>query len=232
MRKAWLFALMLMLLLTACGGGVEKDPAAELQAQYAAVGAATLEADITCHYDDEVREYTLLCAYSPGRSTITVLAPSNLSGISAVIEDGKLTLSYEDISLDAGTYSAAAISPVAALPKLMEAAAVGYVTEQSEEAVNERTCLRLSCDLSDEPDTLYTTWFDQETLLPLRSEISSGGFVVYEVTWNRFELTERLTTEQEQPGTGAETEPEAGQAIDPAEDPAEDPTTEDQTADG
>ena len=37
MRKALLFAPMLMLLLTACGGGGEKvDPAVELQAQYAA----------------------------------------------------------------------------------------------------------------------------------------------------------------------------------------------------
>ena len=47
MRKALLFAPMLMLLLTACGGGGEKvDPAAELQAQYAALGSATMEADV------------------------------------------------------------------------------------------------------------------------------------------------------------------------------------------
>ena len=117
MRKALLFAPMLMLLLTACGGGGEKvDPAAELQTQYAALASATMEADITCHYDDEVRTYTLLCAYTPGESTVTVLAPSNLSGISATVSDGKLQLSYEDISLDAGTYSAAAISPVAPPP--------------------------------------------------------------------------------------------------------------------
>ena len=51
MRKALLFAPMLMLLLTACGGGGEKvDPAAELQAQYAALGSATMEADVICHY--------------------------------------------------------------------------------------------------------------------------------------------------------------------------------------
>ena len=44
---------MLMLLLTACGGGGEKvDPAAQLQSQYAALASATMEADITCHYDD------------------------------------------------------------------------------------------------------------------------------------------------------------------------------------
>ena len=75
---------------------------------------------------------------------------------------------------------------------------------------------------------LLRLWQDQETLLPLRSEISSGGFVVYEVTWNRFELTERLAAEEGQPGTDAGTEPEAGQTADPAEES----TQEDQTADG
>ena len=189
MRKALLFAPMLMLLLTACGGGGEKDPAAELQAQYAAVESAVMEADITCHYEDEVRTYTLLCDYTPAKSTVTVLSPTNLAGISATVADGTLSLSYEDISLDAGGYSAAAISPVAALPKLMTAAASGYVTERSEETLGERPCLRLACDLPDDEGTLYTTWYDQQTLLPLRSEISSDGTMVFEVAWTRFELT-------------------------------------------
>ena len=188
MRKALLFAPMLMLLLTACGGE-EKDPAAELQAQYANLTGAVMEAEVSCHYADEDRAYTLLCDYAPERSTVTVLSPANLAGISATVENGTLTLSYEDISLDAGGYSAAAISPVAALPKLMQAAASGYVTEKSEETVGERPCLRLACDLPDDEGTVYTTWFDQETLLPLRSEISAEGTVVFEVAWTRFEVT-------------------------------------------
>lgn len=188
MRKALLFAPMLMLLLTACGGGEERDAAAELQAQYAAVASATMEAEVTCHYADEVRAYTLLCAYTPAKSTVTVLSPANLSGISATVTEGALQLSYEDVSLDAGGYSAAAISPVAALPRLMEAAALGYITEQSEEKLEERPCLRLSCDLAGEEGTVYTTWFDQETLLPLRSEIAADGALVFEVAWSRFEV--------------------------------------------
>ncbi len=179
---------MLMLLLTACGGE-EKDPAAELQAQYANLTGAVMEAEVSCHYADEDRAYTLLCDYAPDRSTVTVLSPANLAGISATVENGTLTLSYEDISLDAGGYSAAAISPVAALPKLMQAAASGYVTEKSEETVGERPCLRLACDLPDDEGSVYTTWFDQETLLPLRSEISAEGTVVFEVAWTRFEVT-------------------------------------------
>lgn len=190
MRKATIFALMLLFLLTACGGE-ETDLVTQLQREYAAVEQATVEADIICHYEDEVREYTLLCAYTPKKSTVTVLAPENLSGISATVENGMLTLSYDDISLDAGTYSAASISPVVALPKLLEAAAWGYPAEQSEETMGERTCVRLGCDLSEAPGTVYTTWFDKETLLPLKSEIAADGVLVYEIVWSRFEVTER-----------------------------------------
>ncbi len=216
MRKALLFAPMLMLLLTACGGGEEKaDPAAELQAQYAAVASATMEADVTCHYDSEERIYTLLCAYTPAESTVTVLSPATLSGISATVADGKLTLSYEDVSLDAGGYSAAAISPVAALPRLMAAAASGYVTEQSEEEVNERPCLRLACDLPDDESILYATWFDQETLLPMRSEISVDGEVVFQVAWNRFEVTGR---QEQQPDDGTVQPEDGGTPEEPAPD--------------
>ena len=218
MRKAWLFAPMLMLLLTACGGGGEKDVAASLQQQYAAVSAATLEADVTCHYEGEERTYTLLCAYTPEKSNITVLSPENLAGISATLEGETLTLSYDDISLDAGSYSAASISPVAALPKLMAAAATGYLTEQSEETVSDRPCLRLAFDLSEDEETLYTTWFDQETLLPLQSEISADGAVVFEVSWKRFEITETGEGESAAQEDSSET--------------ASQTTEEDQTAEG
>ncbi len=218
MRKALLFAPMLMLLLTACGGGGEKDVAASLQQQYAAVSAATLEADVTCHYEGEERTYTLLCAYTPEKSNITVLSPENLAGISATLEGETLTLSYDDISLDAGSYSAASISPVAALPKLMVAAATGYLTEQSEETVSDRPCLRLAFDLSEDEETLYTTWFDQETLLPLQSEISADGAVVFEVSWKRFEITETGEGESAAQEDSSET--------------ASQTTEEDQTAEG
>ena len=239
MRKAMLFAPMLMLLLTACGGGGEKvDPAAELQAQYAALASATMEADVVCHYGDEVRTYTLLCAYTPGESTVTVLSPANLSGISATVADGKLHLSYEDVSLDAGGYSAAAISPVAALPRLMAAAGSGYVTEQNEEPVGERNCLRLACDLPDDEGVVYTTWFDRETLLPLRSEISMDGTMLFEVAWNRFEVTGTAAPDEAAPAPDSQNEanpadtpetPEAGASEEPAAsggEPAEDPAAQ------
>ena len=200
MRKAGLFALMLTLLLTACGGE-EKDSAAALQQQYAAVEAAVLEADITCHYDDEVRRYELSCDYTPACSTVTVLAPEELAGISAAVKDGVLTLHYDDISLDAGTCTGVALSPVAVLPKLMEAASGGYVTEESREHLDDRACIRMSCDLQDDTQTVYTTWFDEGSFLPVFSEVACGGRVIHEVAWTCFEVTEQRSVEENLPKT-------------------------------
>ena len=81
----------------------------------------------------------------------------------------------------------------------MTAAASGYVTERSEETLGERPCLRLACDLPDDEGTLYTTWYDQQTLLPLRSEISSDGTMVFEIAWTRFELTAKDSGTAAQP---------------------------------
>lgn len=195
MRKAALFALMLTLPLAACGGE-ERDQAAMLQQQYAAVEEAAMEAELVCHYDGEVRTYALLCAYTPNSSEVTVLAPEELAGISAVVENGALTLRCDDISLDAGTYTDAAASPVAVLPKLMEAAGGGYVTEESAETLGERAALRMTCDLQDDTLTRYTTWFDQESLLPLRSEVAVDGEMLCEVTWTRFEVLRQRPPEE------------------------------------
>jgi len=71
------------------------------------------------------------------------------------------------------------------------------VTEHCRETLEERSCLRLSCDLAEDTDTVYTTWFDEESLLPLRSEICVDGAVVYEVCWSRFEVTERAPAQQD-----------------------------------
>ena len=120
----------------------------------------------------------------------------------------------------------------------MQAAASGYVTEKSEETVGERPCLRLACDLPDDEGSVYTTWFDQETLLPLRSEISAEGTLVFQVAWTRFEVTGQKAADEpaaqpDQPAPDAApdagpAQPEAGApAAENPQSPAADPPAQD-----
>ena len=194
MRKALLFALMmtLCLSLTGCGGETaEKQETEELQMKFQNLSAATVEAELTCHYGDEVRTYTLRCSYTPEESTVEVLAPEDLAGISATLTGEALTLQYDGILLDAGTYSGTEISPMWAVPSMLRAMGQGYPLETGREALGETECLRVTFEMtSSDGGKQYTAvWFD-ENGIPLQGEIALGETVVYTAVLTQFTAEE------------------------------------------
>ena len=83
--------------------------------------------------------------------------------------------------------------------------------------------------MPDDEATVYTTWFDKETLLPLRSEVTSGGEMVFEVAWNRFEVTSQSAPAAPEDGSApgdSSAAPEDGQTEPPAQPEAQPPTPE------
>ena len=194
MRKALLFALMmtLCLSLTGCGGETaEKQETEELQMKFQNLSAATVEAELTCHYGDEVRTYTLRCSYTPEESTVEVLAPEDLAGISATLTGEALTLQYDGILLDAGTYSGTEISPMWAVPSMLRAMGQGYPLETGREALGETECLRVTFEMtSSDGGKQYTAvWFD-ENGIPLQGEITMEETVVYTAVLTQFTAEE------------------------------------------
>ena len=164
MRKALLFALMmtLCLSLTGCGGETaEKQETEELQMKFQNLSAATVEAELTCHYGDEVRTYTLRCSYTPEESTVEVLAPEDLAGISATLTGEALTLQYDGI------------------------------LETGREALGETECLRVTFEMtSSDGGKQYTAvWFD-ENGIPLQGEITLEETVVYTAVLTQFTAEE------------------------------------------
>ena len=194
MRKALLFALMMTLCLSlaGCGGETaEKQETEELQMKFQNLSAATVEAELTCHYGDEVRTYTLRCSYTPEESTVEVLAPEDLAGISATLTGEALTLQYDGILLDAGIYSGMEISPMWAVPSMLRAMGQGYPLETGREALGETECLRVTFEMtSSDGGKQYTTvWFD-ENGIPLQGEIALGETVVYTTVLTQFTAEE------------------------------------------
>ena len=194
MRKALLFALMMTLCLSlaGCGGETaEKQETEELQMKFQNLSAATVEAELTCHYGDEVRTYTLRCSYTPEESTVEVLAPEDLAGISATLTGGALTLQYDGILLDAGTYSGTEISPMWAVPSMLRAMGQGYPLETGREALGETECLRVTFEMtSSDGGKQYTAvWFD-ENGIPLQGEITLEETVVYTAVLTQFTAEE------------------------------------------
>ena len=105
-----------------------------------------------------------------------------------------------------------------ALPSTVIITVVEWEAIARIEPPTEQELLALQGELDGEEGDLYTTWFDQETLLPLRSEISADGVVVFDVAWSRFEITENA------PAESSETEEQAAETT--AAQTAEEQTAE------
>ena len=172
MKRIWIAALCL-LLLSGCG---KARQGASLQERYAAVTRWEIAAEITVHLSDETRQYQITCECdAENGAEIAVTSPRELAGLRADVSPDDLTLTYDDLTLSAGT--AELLSPANCLPWLLRAAATGYVLEEGQETVEGRDCLRLTFDTTgaDGQKVLCTAWFDRETLAPVYSEFSLNG---------------------------------------------------------
>ena len=59
-------------------------------------------------------------------ATITVLSPASISGVSARVEQGGTALEYDGLILDTGDLDAFGLSPMSALPLMVEALCRGH----------------------------------------------------------------------------------------------------------
>ncbi len=186
--------LMLLLLLTGCGG--ESGAQAEqLLAGYAAAESCEMEAAVKCEYSGELKEYVMRCAYTPQESTVTVLAPEALAGLSAVFDAGGCSLCYEEYVLDAGTLGESGLSPAECLPLFVEALRGGYLLEQSREDVNGEEGLRLCMETEEDgTDLCWTVWMKADGT-PFAAEVSEKNELIFRIEFTAFSFGDILNVE-------------------------------------
>jgi len=195
-RKALLFAPMIVLLLLFVGCGEKtEDSVRDVQRRYRDLPVMETETVLRCHYGEEIRDYTLTCAYDRERWVVTVVQPENVSGVAAVFEGEEMKLSYEDVLLDAGPFSGTELTPFWAIPGFFTALGEGYPLEYS----MEEELLRVTFEVTEEngEKRLHTAWFDEEDRV-VRGEIAVEGAVIYEVS-----VTTDTTEEQDDGATAA-----------------------------
>ena len=186
MKRFWILPLCLLVLCSGCGS--KGNGAADIQAQYARVAAAQMEAEVTFHTGQEDRSFTLRCDYTPERSTVTVTAPETVAGITATVSGDGLTIGYDGAVLSAG--SGGLPGPVNALPYLLRALGSGYLLEEGRETLEDTDCYRLTLDTTAAGTAVTcTAWVDAETLLPRYAEFSADGTVLVSVKLLSFSCT-------------------------------------------
>lgn len=174
MKYRILWPLLLVLLLSGCAGG--SGEAESLLAPYRTLQSAQLEAELCCHLETERRSFSVCCTWEreQGAST-TITAPESLAGLTASVSGQELTVSYEGLSLSAG--SLRDIVPANALPWLLRALAEGYLLEAGRESLDGEDCLRLALDNSTPSGgkLLCTVWLRRADALPVYAEFSQDG---------------------------------------------------------
>lgn len=100
-----------------------------------------------------------------------MVAPQLIAGVTARVKPGSTSLEYEGISLGTGELDDYGLSPMSALPLLVQALKSGALDSGWTEG--DYTVMQI-----DSTDTLScTVWFQPDTLVPCQAELISDGRV-------------------------------------------------------
>ena len=128
-------------------------------------------ADLRAEYADRTLNFTLAYGKNAEGESVTVLRPERIAGIRARLKPGSAALEYEGLILETGPLDPYGLTPMNALPKLVEALLAGHLDSHWQDAG--AAAYRLIPD-----DTLaVSVWFEPESMRPLRAELESGGKV-------------------------------------------------------
>lgn len=205
MRKALSCVLMMTLLLAGCkaGGSGEESAdsaAARLRAEYLALTGWSATVDITAEYGEKVYDFTVNAQWRrEGETVLTVTAPELLAGITARIAEGETVLEYDGAGISLGLLDGDGLTPVSAVPALMDAVLTGYMAETDWTGEGENRQLKIVCrdpDLSPQEGTELTMYFDADSHALTLAEASVEGVTVVTARFTDF------TMEMNQDGTG------------------------------
>ena len=116
-RNACVPMILLLLLLTACGEAEKMDTGDRLREPFQSMTGCTMEAEISCAYENLLWTGQLHCDYVPdGECSVEVLAPQTIAGVRAALREDGWQLEYEDTVLAVHTLGESSLSPVTCLP--------------------------------------------------------------------------------------------------------------------
>lgn len=188
---------MISLLLTACGGGAEGGSGADelaliIRGEYLAAAGCACRMEVTADYGQRVYTYTLDAESDGEETVVTVAAPEEAAGITARVAGTDSWLEYDGTVLETGDLTGDGLSPLGAVPALLESARSGFMDSCTLEPLGELDTLRVLCrdPVSNPGEGLETTlWFDAASHALVRGEIAQDGCRVILCEFSSFSLT-------------------------------------------
>ena len=196
MRKRLCALMMILPLLSGCSGGERGNGTSAdeltltIRTEYLAMTACSATVDVVADYGQRVYEYTLAVSWQKnGETVLTVVEPEIIAGVTAKIQDGTGYLEFDGASLETGTIFAEGLSPIEAIPAVLNYIFTGYIAECDFETVGETQQLWFCCrDPEASPGTGIEAafWFDTESHALLCAEVLSEGYTVIQCNFTDF----------------------------------------------
>lgn len=186
--------ILLLALLCACGGGnADNELVLSLREDVQNMDAWSGEMELTADYGQRVYAYSV--SFTGDReegTTLTITAPEEAAGITAVAKEGQTWLDYDGVRLETGPLDPQGLSPMDALPALLTELETGTVAEVGTETDGDLSLLRLTLrDPEVTPGTGRETvfWFDKAQKMLLRAELRNDGATVVSCVFSSFTMT-------------------------------------------
>ena len=186
MRRNIFAALMIIsLLLCGCGGRGEEKRFEQFQSELASASEIRVEAELTADYGDSARAYTLTMTWTPDGCEVEVLRPELIAGIKAHIDENGSDLEFDGLILDTGELTGDGLTPISALPRLLETMTEGHIDSAWKEGDS------VVVELTPDDVISLSLWMEKETMAPSRAELQGqdSGRVLITCEITRFEYT-------------------------------------------
>lgn len=187
--------MTLCLTLTCCGreGGSQAEQLAlDIRGEYLSMAGCTASMEVTADYGQRVYDFGVdLTWQREGESVLTITAPENVAGVTARLTEGETVLEYDGVRVETGPLDDMGLSPIAAVPVLLDYAQTGYIAACGMETRQEREVLRVDCrDPEAQPGTgrECALWFEPDTHALLRGELSQDGYTVVQCVFSAFQI--------------------------------------------
>ena len=144
MKKVWPAVLYLLIL---CSCGKETDRAEAMQEQYKNLASYETDVRVSVPREDETLVYALHLSAQGDAVRATVSEPEELTGVGAVLEGDKLTLTFDDLVLDVGTLSPR-VSALSCVPLVLQNFPKVYLDSSGAETIGDVDALRADFSLT------------------------------------------------------------------------------------
>ena len=194
-KSVMICVLMILLALSACGRAGENGAQQQvlaLRRAYLEANGCTAALTVTADYGQRVYTYGAEVVVADGESVLTVTAPKELAGITARVTDGDSRLEYDGTVLETGPLSPDGLTPLGAVPALLDSARSGFVASCGVERLGDREYLRVLCRDPEQPagqGQEVTLWFDRDSHTLVQGEIAEDGYRVILCEFKSFTLS-------------------------------------------